>query len=149
MPPLNGTIKCISCKCTESLLWKPIDVNQQICNDCFETNKICLRNEYEIGSSKSVERKTKLRKSTRSTRYNGKNGNGTSLAIPTNATGSATIKNPSVKFGGRGRRNLFKRAPMKAPTVSATTKYVKSLFYKVKCLLFCPKLQMQFQLQCN
>lgn len=129
MSPSCDSLKCVQCNCTESMLWKSVGENQQICNDCFEQNKINTKTETETARQpKPEERKGKLRKSTRSTRYNGKNGNGNSVASGTNANSGKTT---NVKSSGRGRRSLFRRPPMKAPSIPAQTQHVKSLFYKV------------------
>lgn len=140
--------KCLQCDCTESFLWKSVGENQHLCNDCFERNNQNVKNESDTmtmatipsttatapaTASRPDERKIKLRKSTRTTRYNGKNGKSSSNASGSIGSCVATTV-PSKSSGiksGRGRRSLFRRPPMKAPTISATTTYVKSLFYKV------------------
>lgn len=137
---------CLQCKCTESFLWKPAGENQHLCNDCFEKNCKNVKSESETApaaattstTSRTDERKARLRKSTRSTRYSGKNGNGSLNATSTNGGGAvSTVSNKaSGTKSGRGRRSLFRRPPMKAPTITATTTYVKSLFYKVKIMRF-------------
>lgn len=128
MSPLYDSLKCAQCNCTESLLWKSIGEKQQLCNDCFEQTKISTKQEHET-NRKAEDRRNKLRKSTRSTRYNGKNGNGPNNASV--AANSNSNKSTTTKSSGRGRRSLFRRPPMKAPTIPATTQHVKSLFYKV------------------
>lgn len=132
---------CFQCNCTESFLWKPAGENQHLCNDCFIKNSKNVKKELDTmttattiaTASRPDERKARLRKSTRSTRYSGKNGNVPSTATGNN--GSGTTNAGSTKAAGsksgRGRRSLFRRPPMKAPTISATTTYVKSIFYKV------------------
>lgn len=130
MSPAYNSLKCCQCNCTESMLWKAIGDNQQMCNDCFEQGRSNGKQDSDATNNrKSDDRKLKVRKSTRSTRYNGKNGNSN-----TNASGQTTSnssKSSSTKLSGRGRRNLFKKPPVKAPTIPATTKHVESLFYKV------------------
>lgn len=128
MPPLHEHIKCAQCNCTESLFWKSIGDRQQLCNDCFEQSKLATKQENET-NRKTEDRRSKLRKSTRSTRYNGKNG--TNSNNLTGAASSNATKNSTNKSSGRGRRNMFRRPPMKAPSIPATTHPVKSLFYKV------------------
>lgn len=137
----------MQCNCTESFLWKPAGENQHLCNDCFEKNSKNVKIELDTMTTVTTfattayqrpdERKTRLRKSTRSTRYSGKNGNGSASNATTNngsgAASAVTTKVSGVK-SGRGRRSLFRRPPMKAPTISATTTSVKSLFYKVHTL---------------
>lgn len=132
MSPLYENLNCAQCNCTESLLWKSIGDKQQLCNDCFEQTKNNTKQESDGNRKtfgKNDERRSKLRKSTRSTRYNGKNGTGSSGAPGT--TSSNATKTNSTKSSGRGRRSLFRRPPMKAPTIPATTQHVKSLFFKV------------------
>lgn len=133
MSPLYENLKCVQCNRTEALLWKSIGEKQQLCNNCFEQTKSNTKQDADCNNrrafGKTDERRSKLRKSTRSTRYNGKNGSGTSNATAT--TNSNTTKISSAKSSGRGRRSLFRRPPMKAPTIPATTQHVNSLFYKV------------------
>lgn len=137
---------CSQCNCTESFLWKLIGENQHICNDCFDKNSKNVKSEPSTvttastlaSAARAEERKARLRKSTRSTRYSGKNGNGLPHAAASNGSGVAsanTNKAAGVK-SGRGRRSLFRRPPMKAPVISATTTSVKSLFYKVQLIGF-------------
>lgn len=133
MSPLYENLKCAQCNCTEALLWKSIGEKQQLCNDCFEQTKSNTKQEADCSNRKACgkteERRSKLRKSTRSTRYNGKNGGGTSNA--TGTTNSNTTKANTTKSSGRGRRTLFRRPPMKAPSIPASTQNVNCLFYKV------------------
>lgn len=121
MSPQYDVISCSQCNCTEALLWKSIGEKQQLCNDCFEQIKNHTKQETEI-NRRADDRRIKLRKSTRSTRY----GTGSS-----NSQGGISSKNIATKSSGRGRRSMCRRPPMKAPAISATTQYVKSLFYKV------------------
>lgn len=129
MSPSIDSLKCIQCNCTESMLWKSVGDNQQLCNDCFEQTKLNEKLESEP-SRRSDERRSKLRKSTRSTRYNGKSTNGTTISTGL-TTSNPTKTNNNIKSSGRGRRNLFRRPPVKAPTIPATTQNVTSVFYKV------------------
>lgn len=127
MSPLSEGLKCGQCGCTESLFWKSIGDKQQLCNDCFELSK--HKQDSDI-NRKTDDRRSKLRKSTRSTRYNGKNGNNGNSS-QSGAANSTSTKGGNGKSSGRGRRNLFRRAPVKAPSIPATTQHVTSLFYKV------------------
>lgn len=131
MSLLDDVISCSQCNCTEALLWKSIGDKQQLCNDCFEQIKTNTKQENDI-SRKADDRRTKLRKSTRSTRYSGRNGSGASNSQA--GISSSTNKNTGTKSSGRGRRCLFRRPPMKAPTIPATSKHVNSLYYKVNHL---------------
>lgn len=121
-------LKCIQCNCTDSMFWKLTGDNQHLCYECTEPTK--SKSETETVRKMTDDRKTKTRKSTRSTRYNGnKNGNGTSTG--TSQTPSNGGKAATVKPSGRGRRNLNRRPPIKTPTIPATTRNVNSLFIKV------------------
>lgn len=127
MSPLYDNLKCAKCSCTEALLWKSIGAKQQLCNNCSEGNKSNGKQEGEP-HRKTDDRRIKLRKSTRSTRY-GKNA--ASSNNLSGAVASISSKNSTTKSSGRGRRNLFRRAPIKSQSIPATTRNVKSLFYKV------------------
>lgn len=150
MPSKRGVIKCTQCKGTSSLMWHPIGDNQQICHDCYEKNRDNLKDELEpstttkpLPSVKIEEKKTatRLRKSTRSTRYKSKStttstiqnagSSGSVVATSASVNGTGQTKSNGQKSGGRGRRNICRRAPIKAPSISATTTHVKSLFHKV------------------
>lgn len=121
-------LKCAQCNCTETLMWKSIGVKQQICNNCYTESKNQTKQDGE-SHRKTDDRRTKLRKSTRSTRYgkNNSSSNNTTGGITT-----STNKSNAAKTGGKGRRNLLRRPPIKAPSIPARTKFVKSLFYKVR-----------------
>lgn len=151
MPPNRGPIKCTQCNSGTSLMWYQINENQQICNDCYENNRNNLKDELEPGTmpnlavstalvtQKNNEKKTtRLRKSTRTTRYKSKSSAGAmaqSVGVNGGANGGGPpgtqSKSGGQKSGSRGRRGLTRRAPLKAPSMSATTSFVKSLFYKV------------------
>lgn len=121
-------LKCSHCQCTESMFWKATGDNQHLCHECSASTK--GKQDTDTARKAADDRKTKTRKSTRSTRYNGnKNGNGTSTGTgPAASNGSKTA---STKPSGRGRRNLNRRPPIKTPTIPASTRNVDSLFYKV------------------
>ncbi|XP_031631303.1 GATA zinc finger domain-containing protein 1 [Contarinia nasturtii] len=120
-------LKCAQCNCTAALLWKSISDTQHMCNDCFEQTKNNTKQEIDGNNQRKPDR-SKLRKSTRSTRYSGKNGTGSNQLPGTSNSNSSKTSN--TKPSGRGRRSLFRRPPMKAPTIPASTHHVKSLFYK-------------------
>lgn len=130
MSPLYHKLKCAQCNCTESLFWKSIGTRQHLCNNCSDgSNKNNKEKQQEIETHrKPDDRRTKLRKSTRSTRYSKNNANTNSAS---GAVSSNTNKSSTTKSSGRGRRNLFRRPPIKAQTTPATTRYVKSVFHKV------------------
>ena len=159
MPPKTTPI-CIDCKKTESLLWRTIE-QSQICQACFElreaketdvtksleanedkkTNKTnkdkdskdeTKQDKKDTPLTLAEERGSRLRKSTRATRFKAKvllthnsstsNGNGEKPA------GGGNSKQQTK---GRNRRSLFKRVPIKTPLAQATTHTVESVFYKV------------------
>lgn len=135
MPPTRGSIKCTQCNSGTSFMWYQMNENHQICYDCYESNRNSLKEELEprtvldVAASKSNEKRTtRLRKSTRSTRYKSAGTTAQSGGVNGSRTQS---KSSGQKSGRRGRRGLARRAPLKAPSMSATTSFVKSLFYKV------------------
>lgn len=74
---------------------------------------------------------SRLRKSTRATRFKTK-----ALANHSNTTNGNGDKanaggNSKAAIKGRNRRSLFKRMPLKTPHAQATTHSVESVFYKV------------------
>lgn len=125
---------CVECNTTEALLWRNVE-NGQICNDCHissttpkdaklstaktenddkkEEKEDDIKSEIDPTAAKVTGRQT--RKSTRSTRYKPK----TPVAPP---------KTPVLR--GRGRRSIFKRQPLKAPTSTATVVTSNSVFFK-------------------
>lgn len=137
--------KCIQCDTLESLMWRNVEAGN-ICQSCYEYNKHNLKSELEPegaeanASSNGAEEK-KLRKSTRSTRYKAKSyttagtaSNPGSAAAGNGGTSSAQSGTPLTSKTvpkGRGRRNMFKKPPTKAPIRTATTTSVDSLFHNV------------------
>lgn len=124
MPQKPTTIKCVQCNHTESPMWRLCE-NGQICNSCYEENKKQLLNELEPETPEPAGNENtnsnngevkKLRKSTRTTRYKSKASNNT----------GTTVKNITK---GRSRRNIFKKPPIKAPVIPATTTFSDSLFH--------------------
>ncbi|XP_034826047.1 GATA zinc finger domain-containing protein 1 [Maniola hyperantus] len=128
---------CVQCSSNDSLLWRSAE-NGQICNECHLANTAnkeikadvaAIKTEYEDKEdSESKNGKPEgettpakatgkgTRKSTRSTRYKTK-------------TPAPTTSKPSAPRG-RGRRSIFKRQPLKAPTATATVVTSDSLFFK-------------------
>ncbi|KAM3958743.1 GATA zinc finger domain-containing protein 1 [Aphomia sociella] len=128
---------CVQCNANDSLLWRNAD-NGQICNDCHLSNtaaetklEITVKveaedkkeekdddknNKSEADSTPAKATGKGTRKSTRSTRYKPK----TTTPAPTKAAAPR----------GRGRRSIFKRQPLKAPTATATVVTSDSVFYK-------------------
>ncbi|XP_013147459.1 PREDICTED: GATA zinc finger domain-containing protein 1-like [Papilio polytes] len=129
---------CVQCNTLESLLWRMAE-NGIVCNDCHLSNTVkkdsnldpaVLKsesvektedkdNEGKIGkgddpiSSKGTGKGT--RKSTRASRYKPK------TSVPYTKTSAPR---------GRGRKSIFKRQPIKAPTSTATVVDSDSIFYK-------------------
>lgn len=135
---------CVECETTDSFLWRNAE-GGQICNDCYlssntpkgpKTPTSAVKTESDDKKEEKDETETKAegettpakatgkgtRKSTRSTRYKPK------------TPASAAPKNPASR--GRGRRSLFKRPPLKAPTATPTVVTGDSVFYKV-CTKLC------------
>lgn len=125
---------CVQCNATESLLWRPLE-NGEVCNDCYtnedskkditvkadsdETNSVDVKQDSTETTTSAGGKVT--RKSTRSTRYKLKNPGSTSKPGPPK---------------GRGRRSLFKRPPLKAPTATATIVTSDSVYFKVNLCKF-------------
>ncbi|XP_065367498.1 GATA zinc finger domain-containing protein 1 [Calliphora vicina] len=154
MPP-KPSPTCVECKKTESLLWRSVE-NGQICQACFElreakdsdmvksvevsedkkakTNKDVKEetknDKKETTSTLGEERGTRLRKSTRATRFKTKLN--TSQSSTSNGNGEKSTGSGSSKqqTKGRNRRSLFKRMPFKTPLAQATTHSVESIFHK-------------------
>lgn len=101
--------------------------NGKLCNDCFNkdsktpVNEDIKEEECEPTPAKATGRGT--RKSTRSTRYKPK--------TPATAQKQSTPAQKQSAPRGRGRRSIFKRPPLKAPTATATVVTSDSVFYEV------------------
>ncbi|XP_026499755.2 GATA zinc finger domain-containing protein 1 [Vanessa tameamea] len=132
---------CVQCNTNDSLLWRSAETGQ-ICNECHLTNTANKeakteanfiktegddkREEKDDIDSKNVKTEGETtpakatgkgtRKSTRSTRYKAK-------------TPAPAPSKPAAPRG-RGRRSIFKRQPLKAPTATATVVTSESLFFK-------------------
>lgn len=113
--PLGNKPECVKCGTKETPLWHSTDAGN-LCNVCLEEERIAEtssvpRNEDEekLGSTLRP-----TRRSTRITRY-------------CNAK-SALLHKTVPK--GKGRRNLFKKTPVKAPTATATPVTSSYVFYK-------------------
>lgn len=127
---------CVQCSTNDSLLWRNVE-NGQICNECHITNNVTKevkveltaikiekddddldgKNEKDSESTPAKATGKGTRKSTRATRYKSK-------------TPAPTPNKPPAPRG-RGRRSIFKRQPLKAPTATATVVTSDSIFYKV------------------
>lgn len=113
--PLKGVPTCIKCETTESPLWTNAESLGAICLNCVNEAKESIKTEAEEEEDTGGPKKKKF-KATRSykTRLN-------PFALPKTAAPK-----------GRGRRSLFKKTPMKAPTAVATTVTSDYVFYKVR-----------------
>lgn len=124
--PLKGKPQCLKCEKTDSPMWTT-EENGVICVDCTNEQKAASVkseptddnvSETASNGSKSVENGTKtIRRSTRTTRYYKTRLNPFAL--------------PKTTPKGKGRRVIFKKTPMKAPTAVATPITSDSVFYKV------------------
>lgn len=136
---------CVECSTTDSFLWRSAE-GGQICNDCYlvktaskedkpstpavktesedkkeDKEEEEVKKEGETTPAKATGRGT--RKSTRATRYKPK------------TPGNNAPKTPAPR--GRGRRSLFKRQPLKAPTATPTVVTSNSVFYQVSVQIGC------------
>lgn len=119
--------KCSQCEKTESILWRKNSENGEICNDCYESEKseplekeVSPEQDKDISkdqtaTDKATASESKVRKSTRSTRFNKNKAN----------------TRQKSKITSR-RSNTFKSVrPSKTPTnISAETKTKSYLFYE-------------------
>lgn len=120
--------KCKKCEKTESILWRKDADNGEICNDCYESEKVEIKIEEEniaaaaeaeilkeekVAVKETVVPEAKIRKSTRSTRFKNK-------AITRQKSSGKTSR----------RSNIFKGTrPQKTPTnICAETKTKSHVF---------------------
>lgn len=124
---------CIQCSTNDSLLWRNQE-SGQICNECYLANTVSKEAKADVKSESEVKDDEDsrnggeatpakatgkgTRKSTRATRYKPK-------------TPAAVVPPRPAAPRGRGRRSIFKRPPLKAPTATATVVSSDSIFYKV------------------
>lgn len=114
--PFGNKVECSKCNTTESLLWNQED-GQTLCNVCYDQAVAQKVSEQEEKASTSQEGPKTVRKSTRITRN-----------YRTRQNPDALPKQASQK--GKGRRSLFKKTPMKAPTAVATIVTGNRVSYK-------------------
>nr|AGG55007.1 GATA zinc finger domain containing protein 1 [Heliothis virescens] len=130
---------CVQCSSNDSLLWRSAE-NGQICNECHLSNAASK----EAKSDASVKLEPEDKKDDKDD-TDSKNGRSEGETTPAKATGKGTRKStrstrykaktpaPAPAKGpgtrGRGRRSIFKRQPLKAPTATATVVTSDSIFY--------------------
>ncbi|KAK6620384.1 hypothetical protein RUM43_014201 [Polyplax serrata] len=126
--PFGVKPECIQCQRTESAMWRNTELGF-ICNECSQKHKeeekqLILSQQKEENlsnknqnSDSSSTSKIMLRKSTRMTRNYKTRLNPYALPKP-------------LAPKGKGRRNIFKKMPMKAPSAVATTVTSNYIFYK-------------------
>lgn len=108
--PLGSKPTCIKCSSTDTTLWHSTELGS-ICNTCIENEKLSSsKNEEEDKGGKPS------RKSTRVTRW----------CKPEQNINIVVRGVPK----GKGRRHIFKKQPMKAPTSVATPVTSNFVFYK-------------------
>ncbi|XP_022837408.1 GATA zinc finger domain-containing protein 1 [Spodoptera litura] len=132
---------CVQCSSNDSLLWRSAE-NGQICNECHLSNTASKEGKPESNIIPDPDEKKDDRDDADS-----KNGKSEGESTPAKATGKGTRKStrstrykaktpaptPSSKgpaARGRGRRSIFKRQPLKAPTATPTVVTSDSIFYK-------------------
>ncbi|XP_075166922.1 GATA zinc finger domain-containing protein 1 [Haematobia irritans] len=157
MPPKANPI-CVDCKKTESLLWRSVE-NGQLCVECFEIRETAAKEKAEENKETSTEstitddknkklpkdvkeekrdanlvisedKCSRLRKSTRATRFKAKVLNTNNSSNANGEKSNTGGGNSKTQTKGRNRRSLFKRVPFKTPQAQATTHCVESIFHK-------------------
>ncbi|CAF4768901.1 unnamed protein product [Pieris macdunnoughi] len=131
---------CVQCSTNDSLLWRSAE-NGQICNECHLANAASKEMELTTNIKTEIEDKKDDKED-----MDSRNGKSDGDSTPAKATGKGTRKStratryksktpaptpakPSAPRG-RGRRSIFKRQPLKAPTATATVVTSDSIFYK-------------------
>lgn len=110
--PLGTKPECTKCATKETILWHATETGN-FCNDCLEEER---KSNVEVTKEEEEKNGKPARKSTRVTRY-----------CKTNTTAPPS-KGAVPK--GKGRRHIFKKTPMKAPTATSTTVTSEFVFYK-------------------
>ncbi|XP_043288645.1 GATA zinc finger domain-containing protein 1 [Venturia canescens] len=116
--PLGEKPECVRCGTRETPLWHATDTGS-LCNSCLDDERnlsdanTIVKNEDEDKNSTNGK---PSRKSTRITRY----------CKPKATNGSALKTVPK----GKGRRHIFKKQPIKAPSAVATPVTSNFVFYK-------------------
>ena len=101
--PLGSKPECAKCRTRETPLWHSTDAGN-LCNACLEDERNAEANSSTKTDEEDKSGSLRPRRSTRITRYCNAKATGPHKVIPK----------------GKGRRNLFKKTPVKAPTATAT-----------------------------
>lgn len=112
--PLRSNPVCIKCEASESLIWTNAENLGAICLSCVNEAKNELKSE-ENNEEKEPDDKKPTKRTIRTRAYK------------TRLNPSAQPKLMQPK--GRGRRGLFKRQPIKAPSATATPITGDCVFY--------------------
>ncbi|CAL1685688.1 unnamed protein product [Lasius platythorax] len=111
--PLGSKPECAKCRTRETPLWHSTDAGN-LCNACLEDERNAEANSSTKTDEEDKNGSLRPRRSTRITRYCNAKATGPHKVIPK----------------GKGRRNLFKKTPVKAPTATATPVTSNFVFYK-------------------
>ena len=115
--PLKGAPPvCLKCETSESPLWTNAENLGAICLDCVNEAKDNLKSEQDDENDDKSEDSRSIKRKQRTTR-----------SYKTRLNPFALPKTGIPK--GRGRRGLFKKTPIKAPSAVATTITLESIFY--------------------
>lgn len=126
---------CVTCNTTRSLLWRVTGGNH-LCQDCYliesgsELAKSAVPAESEVSETK--EAKSESEPTTSNSKPVKKTGNRWTRS----RSNAASVPNTPVPQRphnprGRGRRSIFKKTPLKAPTSSVTVVTSESIYYNV------------------
>ncbi|KAH0948997.1 hypothetical protein HN011_006909 [Eciton burchellii] len=111
--PLGKKPECTKCGTHETPLWHSTETGN-LCNTCLEDERNAEASVSTRTDEEDKNNSLRPRRSTRITRY----------------CNSKTIGLHKVVPKGKGRRNLFKKTPVKAPTATATPVTSNYVFYK-------------------
>lgn len=111
--PFKSNQICLKCETTDSPVWTNAESLGVICVNCVNEAKDNIKSEDEEEKEES-----KSRRWTRTTRSH-----------KTRQNPRAAPKTTAPR--GRGRRAIFKKTPLKAPSDTATTVTTDHVFFKV------------------
>lgn len=134
---------CITCNIGESLLWR-IRGGGYLCNHCYKiesengvTSSVSQEPEHiEMNEPRAETSAAGTSASTSVGKTTKKGGNRwtrsrTGASTSTATQGSASAQRGGANLRGRGRRALFKKTPLKAPSATATIITSDSIYYNV------------------